>query len=268
MDDDKAEKLNKLLWDELAKVHERSYDIKFLKDRISLINDIQKRELYPIKGKKVLHLQCNIGTDSISLALDGARVTAVDYSKKSIEIANKLNLEIGTGVKFICSNIFALKKKLKEKFDIVYTSEGVLSWIRDVKKWAGIISHFLKGNGIFYIIEIHPLKNIFDYRLKNELKIKYSYFHQKEPTVFDDDSPDYSDSTYIPSNHSYEWTWSLSDVVNALIESGLKIEFLNEYDKLFYNGHPGMVKDKDGWWYLEKYKGKIPYTFSIKARKV
>lgn len=110
MDDNKAEKSNKLLWDELAKVHERSYDIKSLKDRISLINDIQKRELYPVKGKKLLHLQCHIGTDSISLALDGARVTAVDYSKKSIEIANKLNLEIGTGVKFICSNIFALKK--------------------------------------------------------------------------------------------------------------------------------------------------------------
>lgn len=68
----------------------------------------------------------------------------------------------------------------------------MLSWIRDIKKWAGIISHFLNRNGIFYIIEIHSFKNIFDYKLKNELRIKYSYFNQKEPTVFDDDSPDYS----------------------------------------------------------------------------
>jgi len=118
------------------------------------------------------------------------------------------------------------------------------------------------------MIEIHPVKSIFDDTLKNELKIKYSYFHEREPMTWDDDYPDYADKTYIPKNRKYEWTWSLSDIINALIENGLKIEMLNEYDTLFYYEHPGMKKAKNGWWYWEKYKGKIPYTFSIRARKV
>jgi len=268
MNSKKAEKLNQVYWDEVAPVHEKSYEIKSLKNRVSLIDEIQKRELYPVKNKKLLHLQCHIGTDSISLALDGAKVTAVDFSKNSIAIAQRLNSEIGTDVNFIRSNIFDLQNKLTKKYDIVYTSKGVLAWISDINRWAGIISYFLKKNGIFYMIEIHPVKNIFDDTLKNELKIKYSYFHQKEPMTWDDDYPDYADKTYIPKNRKYEWIWSLSDIINALIENGLEIEMLNEYDTLFYDGHPGMKKDKNGWWYLEKYKGKEPYTFSIRARKV
>jgi hypothetical protein len=117
-------------------------------------------------------------------------------------------------------------------------------------------------------MEIHPVKYIFDDTIENELKIKYSYFHQSKPLYWNDEYPDYSEKAYIPKNKTYEWTWNLSDVINALINNGFKIEFLNEYDKLFYNGILGMIKDKDNWWYLEKYKGKIPYTFTIKAKKI
>ena len=271
MKSEEAEKLNKIFWDEIAPIHEKSYDIKSLKNKISQIDEIQKNEFYPIKNKSLLHLQCHIGTDSISLALDGANVTAVDFSEKSIEIAKKLNNKIGTGIRFIVSSVFDLKNKLNEKFDIVYTSMGVLCWISDIRKWAEIISYYLKKDGIFYIMETHPIKNIFDDTVENDLKVKHSYFNQNEPVCFDDDWPDYSDysdQTYVPKNKSYEWTWSLSDIIKALIENGLQIELLNEYDKLFFKGFKGMVEDKNGWWYLEKYKGKIPYTFSLRARKI
>jgi SAM-dependent methyltransferase len=271
MRSEEAEKLNQIFWDEIAPIHKKSYDIKSLKNKISQIDEIQKNEFYPIKNKSLLHLQCHIGTDSISLALDGANVTAVDFSEKSIEIAKKLNNEIGTDVKFIISSIFDLKSKLNKKYDIVYTSMGVLCWISDIRKWAEIISYYLKKDGIFYIMETHPIKNIFDDTVENDLKVKHSYFNQNEPVCFDDDWPDYSDysdQTYVPKNKSYEWIWSLSDIINALIENGLQIELFNEYDKLFFNGFKGMVEDKNGWWYLEKYKGKIPYTFSLRARKI
>ena len=128
--------------------------------------------------------------------------------------------------------------------------------------------YFISNSFFNVSSNIHLNGCIFDDTLKNELEIKYSYFHQKEPMVFDYEYPDYSDNKYIPKNKTCEWVWSLSDIINALIENNLKIEVFNEYDKLFYNGHPGMIRDKNGWWYLEKYKGKIPYTFSIKARKV
>jgi 2-polyprenyl-3-methyl-5-hydroxy-6-metoxy-1,4-benzoquinol methylase len=268
MNNKKAEKMNQKFWDEIAPVHEKSYNIAKLKNKDSLIDKFQKNDFYPVKDKKILYLQCHIGTDSISLALDGAKVTAVDFSEKSIEIANKLNREIGTDVEFISSNIFDLKNKLSGKFDIVYTSKGVLAWVSDIKKWSEIISYYLKIGGIFYIMEIHPVKFIFDDTVKNDLKVKYSYFHNNQPMLWEDEYPDYSDKTYIPKSGSYEWTWSLSDIINALIENGLKIEKFNEYDKLFYDGHPGMIKGSDGLWYLEKYKGMIPYTFTIIARKI
>jgi len=213
-----AEKENEKFWDEVAPIHFKSYNIDALRRGISHIDEIQKEELYPITGKELLHLQCHIGTDSISLALDGAKVTAVDFSKKSIELAKKLNQELKTDVEFIHSNIFSLKDNLKQEFDIVYTSKGVLAWVKDINKWASLIYNYLKRGGVFYIMEIHPIKYIFDDTINNELQIKYSYFHNSEPMTWDDDPPDYADKNYVPKNKTYEWTWSISDIINALIK--------------------------------------------------
>lgn len=262
-----AENANRLHWDEVAPVHEKSYDIPSLKSGKSQIDKYQQNELYPITGKSLLHLQCHIGTDSISLALDGAKVTGIDYSERSIEIAKKLNSEMGTQVNFLVSNVFDAPDILKEQFDIVYTSKGVLTWISDIKRWGKTVSAFLRPGGTFYIMEIHPAQCIFDDTVAGDLVVKNPYFHNEEPFHWDDDNPDYSDRTYIPKNKTYEWFWSISDVMNALIENGLTIEKITEYDKLFYKGLPGMIKDADGWWYLEKYKGKIPFAFSLRARK-
>jgi len=267
MDNNFAEKENEKFWDEVAPIHYKSYNIDALRQGKSHIDKIQQAELYPVANKELLHLMCHIGTDSISLALDGAKVTAVDFSKESIELAKKLNQEIKTDVEFIHSNVFSLKNILKREFDIVYTSKGVLAWIKDINEWAAIVSSYLKAGGIFYIMEIHPMKYIFDDTIENDLKVKHSYFHSDEPTVWDDDFPDYADENYIPKNKTYEWMWSISDIINALIKAGLEITSFNEYDKLFYSGLAGMKRDKDGWYYLEQYKNMIPYTFTLKARK-
>jgi 2-polyprenyl-3-methyl-5-hydroxy-6-metoxy-1,4-benzoquinol methylase len=268
LNNDEAEKNNIKFWNEIAPIHLNSYDIEALRKGKSHIDEIQKKELYPVKNKELLHLQCHIGTDTLSLAMDGAKVTGVDFSKKSIEIAKTLRNELNLKADFVYSNIYDIKKKIKKQFDIVYTSKGVLAWLKDIDEWANIISHFLKKDGIFYIMDIHPFKHIFDDTVETELIVSYPYFHQEEAMIWDDDSPDYSDKTYIPVNRTYEWNWSISDIINALIKSGLTLELFNEYDQLFYNGHPGMIKDKKGWWFLEKYKGMIPYTFTLRARKV
>ena len=264
----KAEIANQTFWDEIAPVHYKSYDIEKLKQGKSLIDVIQKKEIGSVKDKSLLHLQCHIGTDSLSWVLEGARMTGVDFSKESIKIANKLKKILGLKAQFIESNIYDLPNILKEKFDIVYTSQGVLTWLKDIKAWGKLISHYLKPGGIFYIMEIHPLVYIFDSDKQGELKVKYSYFPGEKPTLWDDDSPDYSEREYIPKNPTYEWTWPLGEILTSLIEAGLKIEFLHEYDKLFYKEFPDMVQDEEGWWYLPKYKGKIPLTFTLKAKKI
>jgi len=264
----KAEIANQAFWDEIAPVHYKSYDIEKLKQGKSLIDSIQKKEMRNVKNKSLLHLQCHIGTDSLSWALEGAQVTGIDFSRESIKIANELKRVLGLKARFIESNIYDLPNILKEKFDIVYTSQGALNWLKDIKEWGKIISHYLKPGGIFYIMETHPLIYIFDNDKQGELKIKESYFPGEKPTLWDDDSPDYSDREYIPKNPTYEWTWPLSKIVASLIEAGLKIEFLHEYDKLFYKGFPDMVQDEEGWWYLPKYKGMLPLTFTLRAKKI
>ncbi|MBU1036289.1 class I SAM-dependent methyltransferase [bacterium] len=263
----KAEIANQAFWDEITPIHYKSYDIEKLKQGKSLIDEIQKKEMGDVKDKSLLHLQCHIGTDSLSWALEGAQVTGIDFSSESIKIANKLKSALGLKARFIESNIYDLPDTLKEKFDIVYASQGVLIWLKDIKEWGKIISHYLKPGGIFYLMETHPLFYIFDNDKQGRLKIKYSYFPGERSTLWDDDTPDYSDREYIPKNPTYEWTWPLGEILTSLIEAGLKIEFLHEYDRLFYKGFPDMVKDEEGWWYLPKYKGMLPLTFTLRAKK-
>ena len=85
--------------------------------------------------------------------------------------------------------------------------------------------------------------------------------------TWDDEYPDYSDRNYFPKNKTYEWAWTISDIINALLNNGMRLISFKEYDKLFYNGHSGMINDGNGWWYLRNYKNMIPYTFTLKARK-
>lgn len=261
------EEVNLKYWNEIAPVHLKSYRIDELRQGGILLDKIQQKELGDIRGKSLLHLQCHIGTDSISLERVGAVVTGVDFSEESIEIARSLCKEFNANVRYITSNIFDLEGNFDEQFDIVYTSKGVLSWNRDVNKWAKIIYRFLKPGGFFYILEIHPVLHMFDDSENGEVEIRYPYFNQPEPSYFDDEFPDYSDKSFLNKNPTYEWTWSLSDILNALIQAGLKIEFVHEYDKLFYQGLSCMERDADNWWHIPKYKGMVPLSFSLKAYK-
>jgi len=258
---------NRAHWDEVAPVHLKSYGIDNLLSGVSRIDGIQKRELYPVADKELVHLQCHIGTDTLSLALDGARVTGVDFSPKSIDIARELAQRMGISAKFVLADVLDLEGVVSQKFDIVYTSKGVLSWIRDIKRWAQTIASLMKDDGVFYMMEGHPTLYMFDETKPEGLEVKYSYFGNAQPLHVEDEHPDYSDKSYVPVNKTYEWMWSLSDIVSALLDSGLRIEMFHEYGKLFYQAGPGMVRTEDGWWQFKDYPGMIPLTFTLKGRK-
>lgn len=262
-----AEKSNQQLWDELTPVHVKSYNsINTLKKGGVAVSEIERRELGEVNGKTLLHLQCHIGTDSLSWARLGAKVTGIDFSEQSIAYANQLKKELELEATFLQSNVYHLRENLQGEFDIVYTSKGVLCWLRDLDEWGRIVAHFLKPGGTFYLMESHPVCNIFNYDKPGDLEIIYPYFHSAEPIV-EDNVSDYEDHTYIRKNASYEWFWSVSDILNALIKAGLTIEMFNEYDKLFYRAFPDIVEDDDGWFYLPKYVKKVPLMFTLKARK-
>lgn len=263
----KAEATNRAHWDEVAPLHLESYRIEDLLAGKSRIDAVQKNELYPVAGKELIHLQCHIGTDTLSLALDGAHVTGVDFSPKSIAIAKELSKRTGIQAEFIEANVLDIKGLLTKQYDIVYTSKGVLSWIRDIRRWAQIIAYLLKDNGLFYILEGHPTSYMFDENSPERLQVKYPYFHQDRPLHIDDDHPDYSARDYVPVNKTFEWIWSIADILSALLEAGLRIEMFHEHDRTFYQAFTGMVQTEDGWWMLKDYPGMIPLAFSVKARR-
>ena len=226
----------------------------------------EPKEVGDVHGKSLLHLQCHFGMDTLTWARLGAKVTGVDFSGEAIKAARKLSREIGIKARFIESDVYALPDILKSKFDIVYTGGGVLCWLPDLDKWAQIIAGYLKCGGFFYIMEGHPLMNIFDNSTDaKELKVKYSYFNNPE-WLNEDPGNDYADSRFKAKHGTSEWTHSLGEIVNSLVDAGLKIDSLHEYPMLFFKQFSFMTQDKDGYWHLQG--DKLPQIFSPKATKL
>ncbi len=261
--------INYELWEEKTPIHIKSYgSIVRLREGRQILDEIELNEVGDVKGKCLLHLMCHLGTDSLGWAKEGAIVTGIDFSESAIAFAKELSEELNLPAQFIHSNLYDLEKNLNEQYDIIYTSQGVLCWLCDLKEWGRLISQFLKQGGVFYILESHPVLTMFDdMNPGNDLKITHSYFHSDEPLVFNDDKPDYSDQTFISEKASHEWVWSLSDIINALIDNGLTIEFIHEHDRLFYQHTEDMIPVGNGWYQFPQNKGMIPLSFSIRARK-
>lgn len=255
---------NRQLWNKRTVVHKDSsfYDLKGFREGANVLTPIELKELGDVKGKKMLHLQCHFGMDSLNWARMGAQVTGVDLSDEAIREARQLNDELGLNAEFICCNVYDLKDHLDEKFDIVFTSYGVVGWLPDLDKWAGIISHYLKPGGVFYIAEFHPVVWMFDDEFK---EIKYSY-ENKEMIVIDSQGT-YTDRNAAIEAKEYSWNHSLSEVINALIGQGLEIQSLNEYMYSPYPCFSNVVKNPEGNWWIKGLEDKIPMVYSIKAAK-
>ena len=260
-----AEASNREHWDELAEVHAQAYDIEALLNGGHVMDDIQVTEVGDVSGRSLLHLQCHIGTDTLSWARLGATVTGVDISPASLEKARELAAKTGLDAEFIESPIYDLPNVLQGTFDIVYTSVGVLCWLSDLEAWAELIHRYLKPGGFFYILESHPILWAFDDEDPG-LTLKYPYFHRDEPYVWPGNHPDYADPDYFVKSGSWEWTWSLSDIIGALIGAGLRIELFNEHGEMPFQALPCMVPaERKGWCKLPEALDFLPLAFSLKA---
>ncbi|MDP3987653.1 MAG: class I SAM-dependent methyltransferase [Candidatus Levybacteria bacterium] len=257
-------KANKKWWNDVTPIHANSklYNLAKFKKGKSSLESIELEEVGKVGGKTLLHLMCHFGMDTLSWARQGAIATGVDLSDESIKLAKKLSREIGVPATFKCCDIYELPKVLDKKFDIVFCSYGVLCWLSNIKKWAKIINHFLKEGGIFYIAELHPFTNI----LSCDFKLYYKYF--KKGPYIDDSSGTYTDWNAKVKGFTYEWSYTIGDVINALIYEGLKIEFVHEFPFTMYDQFPGfMEKNEKGQYVLKDKKIQIPLLFSLKATK-
>ena len=229
--------------------------------------DIELRDIGDVTGKTLLYLQCHIGTDSLSWVRNSAIVTGVDFSARSVECAKALRDELGMEATFVQSNVYDLPDVLDERFDIVYTLRGVLCWLKDLNRWGELIARYLKPGGLFYLMESHPLLNIFDDAKKGDLSVRYPYFHSCTPMKWTDDGSDYADDEYVPQNPSHEWVWPVSDIINALLGAGLRLESVGEYDRLFFKWSPEMENLGERWYHFPRHAGQLPLLLTVMARK-
>jgi len=154
---------NRALWDEWTAIHETSsfYDLEAFKAGGSRLRDYEVDEVGDVTGKSLLHLQCHFGIDTLSWARLGARVTGADFSDRAIELGRSLAAELRLDATFVRSDLYDLPSVLDGQFDVVYTSRGVLGWLPDLGRWAGVVAHFLRPGGVFYMTEIHPVAQAF-----------------------------------------------------------------------------------------------------------
>ena len=193
----------------------------------------------------------------------GAKCTGVDLSDQGIKLAESLNKELNLDAKFVCCNVLDTSDYIKETFDIVYTSYGVIGWLPDLKPWGKMIAKSLNKGGVFYMVEFHPIVWMFDY-LEGKPIMKYGYM--QEDVIYEEFEGTYANTDSKMMSKEYGWNHGLSEVVNALIEAGLQIEYLNEYEESPYNVLPDLVKTKSGN-YVTKEK-LYPLIFEIKATKI
>ena len=262
--------LNRAHWDEATRLHLRGdlYGVREFKAGGCRLHHVEVDEVGDVQGKRLLHLQCHFGLDTLSWARRGAIVTGVDFSPESIASARRLAADTAIQAEFVCSDLYELPAALLSfhSFDVVYTSYGVLCWLPNLAPWAELIARYLKPGGFFYIVEAHPSARMFpldeDLPQAGGFRPWLSYFHDDAGILW----PPGPDCSAMRN-----WQHSMGDIVNALIGAGLVIEWLHEFPFCAWKVVAGCeVVERSGagpaYYRRPPSEPQLPLMFSIRAR--
>ncbi len=257
---------NRDSWSAIAESQYEKFRSQMAEGRHALNAHIAE-ELGDVSGRKLIHLQCNTGADTLLLSRMGADATGVDISGANVFYANKLAAELRMeNVRFIESDIMTLSEVHRNRYDMVFTTEGVLTWLPNLDTWGKTIRSLLRDGGFLYVFDSHPFFFCFDERKLDDgiYDIKYPYFGK---------SPDVSDSLGgYPSEKgqdikAYSWTHTVADIINSLASNGMHIDYFHEFTESFFDSGNGVMKadPQTGLFHYEFNRDKFPMTFSLKA---
>ena len=255
---------NKEIWNQRTAAHRDSafYNREGFLKGATVLTPIELEELGDVKGKSLLHLQCHFGMDSLDWARRGAQVTGVDLSDAAIAEARELNREMGLDAQFVCCNVLDTCEHVPGEFDIVFTSYGTIGWLPDLQPWARMIAAKLKPGGLFYLAEFHPVVWMFD---NDFTRIEYAY--ENREVIVTENEGTYTDRSADIRGKEYSWNHSLAEVLQALLDAGLRLELFREYMYSPYPCFRKLVETAPGQWQISGLEGKIPMVYSLKARR-
>lgn len=254
-------KTNRELWDGWAALHARSafYDLAAFRGGKSSLKPTELAELGPVDGKRLLHLQCHLGVDTLSWARLGAEVTGVDFSQTAVKEARALAEHCALPARFVCRDVLELD--LGERFDVVFASYGALCWLRDRRRFAEVVARHLAPGGVFYLIEFHPVVSTFD---DDGTPLRFPYFATDEPLrLRPRGSYGAPDADF--EHDCFEWPHTIADIVTPLVEAGLRIEFLHEFPFSSHGCFPFLEQESEDRWVVRGAAVAVPLMFSLRA---
>jgi SAM-dependent methyltransferase len=268
-------RVNRAMWDERAPAHAASPDYhlaEFVADR-SYLSDVVRFDLPrlgDVAGLRGVHLQCHLGTDTISLARLGARMSGLDFSEAAIAEARSLSQRCATPVDFVVGDVHDAADLLGHgAFDLVFTGIGALCWLPDIRRWAAVVVELLAPGGRLFLREGHPMLWALDDPAGQQLlRVEHPYFEQPQPTRWDEGGTYVETDVEFANTVSYEWNHGLGEVVSALLERGLVLTGLEEHDSIPWDGLPGLMVDAGGGEYrLADRPQRLAASYTLQARK-
>ncbi|MFX0539378.1 class I SAM-dependent methyltransferase [Ornithinimicrobium sp. Y1847] len=284
---------NRENWDGRARVHlgSQMYGVADLVSDPDAISSVVRRDLelwrphlatgdadggaggaggaHGVEGLDLVHLQCHIGTDTLSWSRLGARCTGIDLSPVSLELARDIADRAGQEIRFIESNVLTAADAVSERFDLVYTSTGTICWLHDLTAWAQQIARLLRPGGSFFFRDSHPFANALEDLDATALTPAYRYFPLgpgEAHTYADGLTYTDGDQGLISQPRNYEWPHSVAEVLSALIGAGLQIVAVEEQDDLPWPIHPSMTLQGEAYVLPERWRDRVPVAWSVVAR--
>lgn len=264
--------VNRANWDDRAPAHAASpyYDRqRFIGDPsfLSQVVRFDLPRLGDIRGLRGVHLQCHIGTDTLSLARLGANMTGLDLSPASLDEARRLAAEAGPPVEFVEAEVYDAVSVLgRERFELVFTGIGALCWLPSVSRWAQVVADLLAPGGRLFLREGHPMLWTLEERREGGLVIEYPYFERPEPLVFDDPGTYVATDATFTHNLTHEWNHGLGEIVTALLDAGMQLTMLEEHDSVPWEALPGQMTKLDlGEWQLADRPWRVAHSYTLQA---
>ncbi len=267
---EKAMEGNRRLWDAWAEAHFGSafYGVDEFRAGESTLPDFDTEAVGAVDGKRLLHLQCHFGLDTLSWARLGAVVTGLDFSLKAVGIARRLAESCGLRARFVHTNVYEAAARLGgERFPVVLSTAGVLPWLPDIPRWATVVASVLEPGGLFYLREFHPVSQVFCPSSDNPRapELRYPYFPTGEP-IREAAETSYAGAEAVTGETSCEWPHSLGEVVQSLLGAGLRLETLREFPFTTYRSFPWLEEGTDGHWRWPGDQSPLPLMYSLRCR--
>ncbi len=267
--------LNRASWDERAPAHAASPDYavdRFVADPgfLSHVVRFDLPLLGDIAGLRGVHLQCHIGTDTISLARLGASMTGLDFSPAALAEARALAGRTGDDATFVEADVYDAASVLgAAAFDLVFTGIGALIWMPSIRRWAGVVTDLLRPGGRLFIREGHPmLWALDDSRADDLIVVDFPYFERAEPQVWDEGGTYVRTDVVFTHNRTHEWNHGLGEIVTALLDAGMELTGLTEHDSVPWEALPGkMERTEDGEWRLADRPWRLAHSYTLQAVK-